>query len=262
MEQDRTIYGQKTNMKLNELTETYTKLPYDFKVYLDNQTEINIQIFKIVNLYSISELQDCVINLTAKERAGRADPDYGSKVSLVMYLCNILWNRNYEEKLAFIKAADNMHHDAHIEKLNKKQWIMKPNITLGNITNEYDEVIYQLEADDEERFLPEWVRAPYKAWKKDQSEFIRDVKKRGQVILVNSAQQKRIGNTGDSWEDSNWKPESKERVERLFKDGEIVDSPFILVNNVGQKWLLGGHHRLTYCTQVLKEIATCWGIHV
>lgn len=127
-------------------------------------------------------------------------------------------------------------------------------------SEEYDEVVYQLQQDKEHKFLPSWVRAALQSVSTTKL-FQLKSRRDGQIVHIGPTEQKQIGNTGDSWEDSHWKPESIERVPKLFKSGKSITMPTILVNKrTGEKWLLGGHHRLTYNAQVLGNVTPCWAI--
>lgn len=135
---------------------------------------------------------------------------------------------------------------------NETKWI-RP-----NLNDEYSEVVYQLKSDAKEPFLPEWVRDHMNNLK-PKRRFIEYAIHHGIIINITPAEQLEIGNTGDSWEDSNWKADSKIRVEQLFKTNQPIEMPIILLNtSTHEKWLLGGHHRLTYNCQKRNKPTPCF----
>ena len=151
----------------------------------------------------------------------------------------------------------------------KKDSQIHESYTVNNIqfkvpggSEEFDEVEFQLKSDKEKPFLPNWVRTALTGIENEKL-FRLKSRRDGTIINITPEEQLKIGNTGDSWEDSHWKPDSIERVPKLFNAGGPITMPTILVNRkTGEKWLLGGHHRLTYNAQVLKNTTLCWGIKV
>jgi len=138
----------------------------------------------------------------------------------------------------------------------------KHNFVPPSVDEEHDEVVFQFENDKQSPFLPNWVR---KAMKNMQFEKMFKLMNRrnGDIEHITPEQQLNIGNTGDTWENSEWKPESKQRVEQLYKQSSQITMPTLLKNRqTGEYWLLGGHHRLTYNAQILKRVTPCWVINV
>ena len=147
-----------------------------------------------------------------------------------------------------------------IEQVNESA--TEPNFTRPSDSEEFDEVSFQLKEDKRKRFLPNWVRQAFENLSNEKL-FRLKSRRDGDVIHITPEEQKSIGNTGDSWEDSHWKPDSIARVPKLFASGQPITMPTILVNKrTGEKWLLGGHHRLTYNAQKLEKITPCWAIYI
>lgn len=229
-------------------------------------------VYALVCNMSHQELFDFVEELTRFERPPNIPaPDYKSKTlhrDLIEYVSRVIWWWDTSDQNWFIRERSNRAHDANIEQIKKQGWRwMAPYLNSDDIREEHEEVIYQLESDKEQAFLPGWVRDAYKKLQ-DEETWERTLIKFGRVFNITPRIQKKIGNTGDSWEDSNWKPESKERVEKLFNSGDSKNATYImmpiLLHNIhtGDLWLVGGHHRLTYCTQVLKKPAQCFVIDI
>lgn len=115
---------------------------------------------------------------------------------------------------------------------------------------EHDEVLYQLAAHGQEPFLPDTVKAHLEHLH-DPENFQAAIRK-GAVRLVSPEDARKIGNTGEDWDDAD--PEKKQRVSQLFRQGDPVTMPIVLHDaKTGSKWLLAGHHRLTYNSQVRRD---------
>lgn len=107
---------------------------------------------------------------------------------------------------------------------------------------EHDEVAWQLEGD-----LPDSVRAHLEELR-DPKVFAAAVRN-GDVRMVSPKEAaSHILNTGGDDLD----PEKEARVAQKFEAGETISMPIVLSHN-GKKWLLGGHHRLTHSSKVLKQ---------
>lgn len=79
----------------------------------------------------------------------------------------------------------------------------------------------------------------------------RSAMRKAQVKLVSPHEAKTgINNTGENWHSSNNSVKHR-RVQNLFKSGRNITTPVVLHNKTtGEKHLLGGHHRLTYNSQM------------
>lgn len=253
-------------MKVFEiLNETHVgRFPPAFQQMLKDAGTTEYRVFEIIKWWPHEKLVDFVNSLTKFERnPNQPEVDFKSKnlhIDLIVYACRTVWWWGTEDMKVFIKQHNSQMIDTKLQSARNKEWYFKiPTYDYAR-TMEFDEVEFQYENDKEEHFLPDWVRRTYEAWLKDERSFSTDFSN-GEKYRINNTLYRKIGNTGDSWEDSNWKPESKERVEKMYKEGEAIIMPIILVNSkTGDMWLLGGHHRLTYCIRVLKQPAYVWAL--
>lgn len=123
------------------------------------------------------------------------------------------------------------------------------NWTKPNFDLEHQEVLYQLTSHQEDEFLPNWVAerlqelSDKKAWMKAQQ--------RGKVKLLNMRDVRAAGNTGDRW--LSVEPDAKKRRSKtLYGADKTVEMPIYLENpQTRELWLISGHHRSTFVTQVL-----------
>ena len=130
---------------------------------------------------------------------------------------------------------------------NKITWVA------SDPADEHDEVAYQLDASKEDDF-PQWVL--------DRLHDLTDFDKfsaavdQGNVVKLSRYDIENAGNTGDSWQDTvQWtSPDKEKRAPTLFKKGSKVKRPIYLRNSkTDELWLLAGHHRSTYASDVLKQ---------
>lgn len=127
------------------------------------------------------------------------------------------------------------------------------NWTTSDAADEHDEVAYQLDIGKSSDF-PQWVIDRLNELK-DFDKFSAAVKQ-GKVVKLSRKDIENAGNTGDSWKDTvQWtSPEKEKRTPTLFKTGSKVNRPIYLKNSqTGELWLLAGHHRSTYASDVLKQ---------
>lgn len=127
------------------------------------------------------------------------------------------------------------------------------NWTASDAADEHDEVAYQLDISKSSDF-PQWVIDRLNELK-DFDEFAAAVKQ-GKVVRLSRKDIENAGNTGDSWKDTvQWtSPEKEKRTPTLFRTGSKVKRPIYLKNSqTGELWLLAGHHRSTYASDVLKQ---------
>ena len=125
--------------------------------------------------------------------------------------------------------------------------------TASDAADEHDEVAYQLDNAEAEQF-PSWVVDKLKTLT-DYDAFATAVKN-GKIVKLSREDIERAGNTGDSWEYTvQWtSPEKEKRTPNLFKKDRTVKRPIYLKNKqTGELWLLAGHHRSTYASDVLKK---------
>lgn len=123
------------------------------------------------------------------------------------------------------------------------------NWTKPNFDFEHQEVLYQLKGHQEDEFLPNWVAerlqelSDKKAWMKAQQS--------GKVKLLSLRDVRTAGNTGDRW--LSVEPDAKKRRSKtLYGADKTVEMPIYLENpQTRELWLIGGHHRSTFVTQVL-----------
>ncbi len=125
--------------------------------------------------------------------------------------------------------------------------------TASDAADEHDEVAYQLENAEQDGF-PDWVVNRLKELV-DFNSFKSDVAN-GKIVKLSRHDIEQAGNTGDSWADTvQWtSPEKEKRTPRLFKKNAKIKRPIYLKNNKNNElWLLAGHHRSTYASDVLKQ---------
>jgi hypothetical protein len=138
-----------------------------------------------------------------------------------------------------------------IDELTTSNRFVRPSNQEADL--EHSEVQYQLNADHKDPHLPDWVRAHLNKLR-DKSAFRKAVST-GKVRNVSPQDARNINNTGDHWNDARRDTlEKGRRVEKLFKSGQQITTPMVLHNpKTNEKHLLGGHHRLTYNSQVNKK---------
>ena len=84
----------------------------------------------------------------------------------------------------------------------------------------------------------------------------RDAVARAQVRTLSRKGVTDAGNTGDTWAQTlKWtEPAKSKRAATLYGKDKKVERPIYLQNpDTGDRWLLAGHHRSTYVTDVLKQ---------
>lgn len=122
-----------------------------------------------------------------------------------------------------------------------------------DIKREYGEVLYQLENYDSEH-MPDWVHERLTQLKNKQA--FRAAVARAQVRTLSRKDVRAAGNTGDTWAQTlKWtEPAKSKRAATLYGQVKKVERPIYLQDpNSSQLWLLAGHHRSTYVTDVLKQ---------
>lgn len=120
-----------------------------------------------------------------------------------------------------------------------------------NADKEHDEVHYQLASHEEHPFLPDWAHKRL-AQLKDKGEWNKAIKN-GKPKSYSRNDVRNTNNTGDKWGDVE-KDEKKRRAPTLYGKDKKVERPIILKNpETGERHLVGGHHRATYVTDVLKK---------
>jgi hypothetical protein len=123
--------------------------------------------------------------------------------------------------------------------------------TKPNFDFEHHEILYQLKNHKEHPFLPYWVEkrlsqlAAKTTWMKAQQA--------GKVKSLSLRDVRAAGNTGNRW--LSVEPSSKKRRSKtLYSADKTVEMPIYLENpTTGELWLIGGHHRSTFVTQVLNR---------
>ena len=132
-------------------------------------------------------------------------------------------------------------------------YLGKINWVNPNVDREHDEVLFQLENYDSEH-MPNWV---YKRLQKlTDKRLFRSVVSKGKIKKMTRNDVRGAGNTGDSWLYTlKWtEPEKSIRAKTLYGENKKVERPIYLHDpETGGIWLLGGHHRSTYVTDVLKR---------
>ena len=122
-----------------------------------------------------------------------------------------------------------------------------------NVDREHDEVVYQLENHDPEH-MPAWVHERLTRLVDKQA--FRAAVSRAQVRTLSRNDIRNSGNTGDTWAQTlKWtEPAKSKRAASLYGKDKKVERPIYLQDpNSSQLWLLAGHHRSTYVTDVLKQ---------
>ena len=122
-----------------------------------------------------------------------------------------------------------------------------------DIKREYDEVLYQLE-NYNPAHMPDWVHDRLTELK-DRRVF-RAAVARAQVRTLSRKDVRAAGNTGDTWAQTlKWtEPAKSKRAASLYGKDKKVERPIYLQDpDSGNIWLLAGHHRSTYVTDVLKQ---------
>ena len=121
-----------------------------------------------------------------------------------------------------------------------------------NTDREHEEVLYQLENYDPSH-MPDWV---YKRLQQlSDKQVFRSAIARAKVRALSRNDVRGAGNTGDTWSQTlKWtEPAKSNRAAKLYGKDKKVERPIYLFNSNGGLWLLGGHHRSTYVTDVLKQ---------
>lgn len=129
----------------------------------------------------------------------------------------------------------------------------KINWSPPNAEFEHHEVHYQLNQHDEHNHLPDWVHKRLKqlANKREWHKAMNN----GQTKTYTRKDVENTNNTGDRWKDVE-ADAKKRRARKLYGPDKKVERPIILKNpSTGERHLIGGHHRVTYSTQVLNQPA-------
>lgn len=125
------------------------------------------------------------------------------------------------------------------------------NWIIPNPETEHGEVFHQLNSHSASPFLPDWVHKRLSELK-DKSEFQKAMNS-GKTKTFTRKDVENTGNTGDKWYDVE-NDEKKRRAPRLYGKDKKVQRPVYLENpKTKERWLLGGHHRSTYVTDVMKR---------
>ena len=122
-----------------------------------------------------------------------------------------------------------------------------------NIDREHEEVLYQLENYDPEHW-PDWVHE--RLQQLADKRVFRAALARARVKTLSRNDVRGAGNTGDTWAQTlKWtEPAKSNRATTLYGKDKKVERPVYLQDpKTGGLWLLGGHHRSTYVTDVLKQ---------
>ena len=120
-----------------------------------------------------------------------------------------------------------------------------------NADAEHDEVHYQLASHSESPFLPDWAHKRLTQLK-DKGEWNKAIKN-GKTKVYSRNDVKNTNNTGDKWSEVE-KDGKKRRAPTLYGKDKTVQRSIVLKNpETGERHLVGGHHRATYVTDVLKR---------
>lgn len=118
---------------------------------------------------------------------------------------------------------------------------------------EHDEVHYQLDSHSESPFLPDWVHKRLSELK-DKSEWNKAINN-DKTVNYSRQKVKDTNNTGDSWI-SIENDAKKRRAPTLYGKDKTIQRPIVLRNpDTNERHLIGGHHRISYVTDVLKKPA-------
>lgn len=121
-----------------------------------------------------------------------------------------------------------------------------------NPDDEHHEIDYQLKNTAN---APDWVRSRLNQLS-NADEFNRAIQS-GTPKKLSRSRIKRTGNTGDTWKNTlNWtEPEKAKRTPTLFRSGNPVQRPILLQHpkKSNERWLIGGHHRITYASNKLRK---------
>ena len=122
-----------------------------------------------------------------------------------------------------------------------------------DIKREYGEVLYQLKNYDPAH-MPDWVHERLTQLK--DTRVFRAAIARAQVRTLSRKGVTAAGNTGDTWAQTlKWtEPAKSKRAATLYGKDKTVERPIYLQDPDSKDiWLLAGHHRSTYVTDVLKQ---------
>lgn len=127
----------------------------------------------------------------------------------------------------------------------------KINWSAPNADDEHDEVHYQLSSHKESPFLPDWAHKRLSQLK-DKNEWHKAMNN-GKTKTYNREKVRNTNNTGDNWS-SVENDAKKRRAPTLYGKDKEVQRPVILKNKeTGETHLVGGHHRATYVTDIMKR---------
>ena len=123
--------------------------------------------------------------------------------------------------------------------------------TAPDASSEHDEVHHQLASHAESPFLPDWAHKRLKQLA-DKREWNKAVNV-GKTKVYNRKKVKETGNTGDEWS-SVEKDAKKRRAPTLYGKNKPVQRSIVLRNpKTSERHLIGGHHRATYVTGVMRR---------
>lgn len=123
--------------------------------------------------------------------------------------------------------------------------------TAPDADKEHGEVHHQLASHNESPFLPDWAHKRLQQLK-DKNEWNKAIGS-GKRKIYTRSDIKNTGNTGEEWKDVE-KDKKKRRAPTLYGKDKKVERSIVLKNpETGERHLLGGHHRATYVTGVLKR---------
>lgn len=143
-----------------------------------------------------------------------------------------------------VSGGFNYINEAYQRKIN---WV-KP-----DASDEHNEVHYQLTAHSESPFLPDWAHKRLSELK-DKHEWNRAINS-GKIVNYSRQKVENTGNTGERW--SSIENDSKKlRAPTLYGANKKVQRPIVLKNpKTGDRYLIAGHHRISYVTGVLNKPA-------
>jgi len=126
----------------------------------------------------------------------------------------------------------------------------KINWVKPNHQQEHDEVHHQL-ANHDPKHMPDWVHSRLSELK-DKNKFKKAIDN-GKAKTLSRNDVKNTGNTGERWSEVE-KNSKVRRAATLYGKNKSVQKPVYLEHpKTKERWLVGGHHRSTYVSDVLKK---------
>lgn len=127
----------------------------------------------------------------------------------------------------------------------------KINWSAPDADKEHGEVHHQLAAHEEDPHLPDWVHKRLTQLK-DKGEWNKAMNN-GKRKVYTRKDIRNTNNTGEEWKDVE-KDGKKRRAPTLYGKDKTVERSIVLKNpETGERHLVGGHHRATYVTNVMKR---------